>query len=430
MKTYKVRETAITVSLVLSGLAILYILATARLVMEDARNSLREDMRVRVGMMAKRAGAAMFPREDLFSMHILVNTLLLDRTIAYAALCDRAGRIRSHSDPERIGDLDDSREGAAARGARTALMQSFKGRDGLDYTYFSEPILVAGRRVGTAALAVNSETIEPRLAPARHKLLGIFFAALAAMVLLLEMRALLRRERAAAALKSAMVHAVSHEFNNALTVIDAALFMLEESEPKKGDASRAELYEAVDYERGMLRRMIKNILNEARMEAGKFRIDKKPLALRDLVRNSVTAVGELLRRKKIAFSTDMPKEPVMVDADHEAMALVVANLVGNALKYTPEGGRISVKLQHDAAAGRVLFLIENSGPGIAAADLKRLQEEFFRAESGKGAAEGFGLGLKVCSDMLQLHGSSLLAESEPGRYARFSFALPSSARPA
>ena len=425
MKITRFRELAINFSLVFSALGFLLILGTADLILKDARNSVFKDMRLRAEISSRRAGTAMFPKEDLFSLHFLVNTLMLDKVIKYALVADSAGRIRSHSNPDKIGSLDESREGVAARNSGVPMMQNFRRADGLDYVYFSEPILVGNRRLGTVAVAINSETIKYRLADTTHSLLLIFLAALGAMGLLFEIRSLIRKEQKSAALKSAMVHTVSHEFNNALTVIDAAIFMLEESEPEKSDASRAGLYRTLDNQRDSLKRYVKNILNEARMEAGRFKIEKKPLALRDLVASLVSAMEELMRRKKISFSLDMAKGPGLVDADHEALALVLSNLIGNAVKYTPEGGRISVSLAPDAQkAGHISFCIENSGRGIAAADIEKIKTEFFRTGEGQAAAEGFGLGLKICNDMLLLHGSSLEVKSEPGKNACFCFSLP------
>ena len=132
-----------------------------------------------------------------------------------------------------------------------------------------------------------------------------------------------------------------------------------------------------------------------------------------------------MRKKNISFSLDMGKEPGVVDADHEALALVISNLIGNAVKYTPEGGRIAVRLAPDTnKPGHINFRIENSGHGIAAADIEKIKTEFFRTGEGQAAAEGFGLGLKICNDMLLLHGSSLEVKSEPGKNVCFYFSLP------
>lgn len=423
MKTNRYREIVLNVSLGFSALVFLVILGTAGLILDSARNSIFEDMRLRAGIFARRAGMSMFPKEDMFSLHFLVNTMVLDKVIKYGLVSDQAGRIRSHSDPDKIGGIDESPEGRTARNSEVPLQQVFKGTDGLKYFYFSEPVMVGERRLGTVAVAVNSETMRHRLADTTRKLLLILLAALVAGGLLLVIRSLMRKERKASELKSAMVRMVSHEFNNALTVIDAVIFLLEETEPEKADPSRGDLYRTLAYERKSLKSYVKNILNEARMDAGRFKIEKKPLALCDLAAASVSVMEELMRRKKISFTLDMTKEPFLVNADQEALALVFSNLVGNAVKYTPENGRIAIRLAPEKA-GHITFRIENSGRGISEEDLKRLKTEFFRTGEGQSAAEGFGLGLKICNDMLLLHGSSLEVKSEYGKNACFYFSLP------
>jgi len=181
MNPKRLRALSLNFSIGFSALVFLVILGTAGLILEGARNSILEDVRVRTGIFSRRAGTALFPKEDLFSLHFLVNTLMLDRVVKYGVVSDLSGRIRSHSDPEKIGDRDESREGAAARNSRAPLMQAFKGADGLDYFYFSEPITVGNRRFGTAAVAINSETMKYRLDPTTQKLLLIFLAALGAL---------------------------------------------------------------------------------------------------------------------------------------------------------------------------------------------------------------------------------------------------------
>lgn len=423
MKTVKLGETAVNVSIFFSALVFLLILGAARLMLSDARKSVFEDTRLRAEISSRLAGKALFPKKDLFSLHFLINNLALDKVIKYAVISDQSGIILSHSDPDKIGGKDLSPEGVAARNSGVPLMQSFKGAGGPEYFYFSEPVTVGKRRLGTVAVAINSETMKPRLAATTHKLAIIFLAALGAMGLLLQIRSLLRREQRSAAVRSAMVHTVSHEFNNALTVIDATIFLLEETEPGKNDEKRAGLYRTLSFERKSLKSYVKNILNEARMEAGRFKIEKKPLALSDLVAGSVSVMEELMRRKKISFSLDLTEEPFVVNADQEAMALVLSNLVGNAVKYTPESGRIAVRLAAEKA-GHITFHIENSGRGIAAEDIEKIKTEFFRTGEGQAAAEGFGLGLKICNDMLLLHGSALEIKSELGKSVCFCFSLP------
>jgi len=273
---------------------------------------------------------------------------------------------------------------------------------------------------------MDTVTVNAALADTREKLLIILFAALLALLLLAEIRVLILRQQEAARLKSDMVHTVSHEFNNALTAIDACVFLLEESEPAGADDSRARTYKILSSARKSLRLYVKNILNEARMESGKFKIDKKPVNLVDLVEESITAMDELIRQKKLTVALDLPRDcRLLVSADQEAMALVISNLIGNAVKYTPAGGRIGVKLTIGGdLPPSVSFQVDDTGPGISAGDIERITSGFYRTGSGRAIAAGFGLGLKISNEMLLLHASMLEVASEPGKGSCFYFSLP------
>lgn len=239
-----------------------------------------------------------------------------------------------------------------------------------------------------------------------------------------EIKVVLARERSVAKLKSAMIHTVSHEFNNALTGLSAGLYLLRETDPAAGEATRDNIYMAMDASQHKLGLYVKNILNEARMEEGRFKIEKQPVALRELAGEAVESVGELLRQKVVKLSLEMPQTPVLVSVDREALALVISNLVGNAVKYTKPGGEITVRIEPTGTTeGKVVFSVEDSGIGISLADLKKITAGFYRTEEGKEQAEGFGLGLKISNELLGLHGSRLEISSEKGKGSRFFFEL-------
>ena len=425
MKAGRIRRIIIQASLAGALGVTLVIAGAAHLILEDVRESIFEDTRVQAAIFAMRAGTVMAPREDKFFLHVLASTIVQNKIIRHALITDRAGRIVSHSDAEMIGNVDKSAEGRAARQARQPLQQDLRGPDGLERHYFSSPIVLGNRRLGTAALVIDSQTMEVRLAAVRHRLLLILLSALLALVLLAEILALTKKIDQASELKSSMVRTVSHEFNNALTVFDTGIYLLKDSEPDKDSPIRRELYSMIEDKRKSLGLYVKNLLNEARLEAGRFKPEKRPLALRDLVKNAVAAHEVPLRERKIVCSLDMPDAPVLVDADHEALALVVSNLIGNAVKYTPDGGRIEVRLTPEGNGdGKMTLSVENSGSGISESDQKRLSEEFFRTREGQAAASGFGLGLGICHEMLTLHGSRLEVRSEPGKNTCFYFSLP------
>ena len=429
MNIKQYRETIVNVILALSLVILLVIAGISGLILESARNAAFAAMAQRADMFAARAGAAVFPRTDPFALHFLVNTVMLDPTVGSAAVLRQDGTIRSHSDPEKIGDTDTGEQSEAARSARTPLKQEFRDAEGRDCYYFSSPILVGQRRLGTAVVVSTEDTLDELLGPTRQKLVFIFLAALAAIPVLLQLRYLLRAEQRAAAMKSAMMRTVSHEFNNAITVIDAAVFMLSETEPDKGNARRAAVYDTLKFETKSLGRYVKNILNEARMASGRFKLERKEIALRDLVAPAVYSMEGLMRQKNVTFRLDITGRPAPVLADQEAMSLVVSNLIGNAVKYVPPGGSVLVRLGPDKTApGNIRFYVQNSGRGIAPEDIKKLKQEFYRTEDAKVAASGFGLGLRISNEMLQLHGSELEISSETGKYSAFSFTLPAEER--
>ncbi len=248
-----------------------------------------------------------------------------------------------------------------------------------------------------------------------------FFAVVVALID--RLREMVYRERAASKLKSLMIHTVSHEFNNALTGLAAGLFLLKETDLSAGETPRREIYTAMQAAQRKLALYVKNILNEARLEEGRFKIERMPVLLRDLAADVAGSLAEMLRQKEIELDTELPTEPLLVNADSEAMALVISNLIGNAVKYTGSGGRITVRIGR-ASPGSVSFSVEDSGIGISPEDMERISSGFFRTEEGRARAGGFGLGLLITSELLALHGSRLQVQSEKGKGSRFFFELP------
>lgn len=312
----------------------------------------------------------------------------------------------------------------------------------LDVFYFV-PILIVtwhgGRRwgLGFAAAGVltwlaDERVFSPNFAQTYHIVLWnalvrlAFFSTIAA--LMSEIKDLIARERAVSKLKSAMIHTVSHEFNNALTGLSTALFLLKETDCATEEEMRKTLYNSMEASQHKLLMYVKNILNEARMQEGKFKIEKHPVALRDLARGAAEYLAEVLRQKEIELRMELPEKTLVVNADREALALVISNLLSNAAKYTRNGGRITVRVEH-SGADAVVFSVEDTGIGISLEDLNKLTTGFYRTEEGRGQADGFGLGLRIANDLLELHGSRLEINSERGKGSRFFFQLPLYAAP-
>jgi two-component system phosphate regulon sensor histidine kinase PhoR len=238
-------------------------------------------------------------------------------------------------------------------------------------------------------------------------------------------RRMLRRERENSRLKSDMVSMVSHEFNNSLITINLLSSLLQEHEGESFAGERRKLYEMLDNTSSNLAQTIKNFLNKARLEAGKFVLDIQPTELRKIVMGVVDTVRPLCDAKNISLTVNFPEGVIPVKCDPDAIALVVNNLIGNAIKYTPQNGRVTVRVAPKAGvSGQVLISVADTGIGVEKKDLTAIFTGFYRSDSGKHSAKGFGLGLKVAQDLLKAHGSRVLLESDPGKGSKFSFELP------
>ncbi|HNW43946.1 MAG TPA: HAMP domain-containing sensor histidine kinase [Elusimicrobiales bacterium] len=273
--------------------------------------------------------------------------------------------------------------------------------------------------------ALGARNYAHPLIPYWNALVGFVFFVVS-VVLLNRVKTLLSIEKAQSKLKSSMLHTVSHEFNNSLTVMSTGIFLLKETEPAPADETRARLLATLENTQSQLSLYVKNILNEARMEDGRFKLDKKPLAMRELAADCAASVRDLVKQKSISLEVKMPEHPVFVSADKEALALVVSNLLGNAIKYTPARGRIAVEIapSGEQPPKRIIFSVEDTGIGISLADLKKITAGFYRTEEGRSTADGFGLGLKIANELLVLHGSRLEISSEKGKGTSFFFELP------
>jgi signal transduction histidine kinase len=252
------------------------------------------------------------------------------------------------------------------------------------------------------------------------------------VLLLARIKQLVAREKRASALKSQLVRIVSHEFNNALISSYAGLYLLKKAEPEPPSGARARYYEMLDATNEKLKLYVKNILNEARMEDGRFKVDKVELDLRGVVDEVTGSMADVLKQRDQTLVWEGSPAPVMVCADREALALVVGNLLGNAVKYTPQNGRITVRLSLSGEPpGKARLEVKDTGPGISFEDIKKITAGFYRTAEGRATAEGFGLGLRISNELLALHESRLEIASEMGRGSTFAFelaALPASGR--
>lgn len=227
------------------------------------------------------------------------------------------------------------------------------------------------------------------------------------------------RERESSRLKSQLVSGVSHEFNNALTVIHTAHVLLQENDKSPADAPWHEMLAA---NIGALSAMATNLLNLGRLESGKFHLETQRVELAPLLKTTFERLSVIGRRKKLALTLDLPADLPAVSGDPDALPLVVANLLTNAFKYTPEAGAVTLAARA-LPGGAVEVSVRDTGIGVAPADRQKIFSGYYRTEQGKKTAKGFGVGLALSRMILEAHGAELGLESEPGKGSRFFFVL-------
>jgi signal transduction histidine kinase/ActR/RegA family two-component response regulator len=260
---------------------------------------------------------------------------------------------------------------------------------------------------------------------------GVTLMALMMSALVQERLALLERERAAhakaeAALRSsdAFLAMLSHELRNPLSAIAAAGATLEQrGMPADWNARAAQI---IRRQTALLKRLIDDLLDVAKITGGKLGLVRRPLDLADLVKSSVESLADSGAGLP---SIDLELGRVCVDADPERLQQVIANLLGNAIKFTPSDGHVRVRtFAEDRDA---VLSVEDSGAGIAPDLLPRVFELFQQGPQGRDRASGgLGVGLALVRRIVEMHGGSVEARSDgEGRGSVFTVRLPSTSAP-
>ncbi|HSD49163.1 MAG TPA: ATP-binding protein [Actinomycetota bacterium] len=222
-------------------------------------------------------------------------------------------------------------------------------------------------------------------------------------------------ERASEA-KSVFLASMSHELRTPLHALLLAADILRDPAFAVTEERARELSETIATSGRHLLGLIDDLLELSRIEAGRFEVRLQPTALNHLLMECRQATAPLASRKRIAF--DVPQtENVWVEADPLRARQAIINLLANAVKFTPPGGRVWVEV--DRSDETVTIAVCDTGRGIAPEDLERIFRPFEQA----GYAHGVGLGLAISSSIARIHGAPLEVRSEPGRGSRFEMTL-------
>ncbi|HKJ91894.1 MAG TPA: PAS domain-containing sensor histidine kinase, partial [Longimicrobiales bacterium] len=227
--------------------------------------------------------------------------------------------------------------------------------------------------------------------------------------------------RQAVAARDEVMAVVSHDLGNPLSAIFVGTRLLKRQlESGTADAKGVRQVEDIRRAASQMERLIGDLLEIHRIEAGRLEVELAPHTLGALLGDVCRSIEPLAAEKSIRLDCGRAaKSAARVHADPERLVQVLSNLLGNAIKYTPEGGVVSVRVAEDDDACTVSVL--DTGPGIAPQDLPHVFDRFW--QSRKKSGPGVGLGLAIAKGIVEAHGGEIRAENRPDQGAAFHFTL-------
>lgn len=217
------------------------------------------------------------------------------------------------------------------------------------------------------------------------------------------------------------LQAVAHEIKTPLTAIHASSQLI--TEPAVPEWKKEEIAQRIHKEAGRLSVVVTTFLDVERISAGMLRLQKRPIDLSPLVIDAIERARLLALKKNIAIQQDL--KPETIAGDGELLQFAIYNLLVNAVKYSPDGSEIRVRLRSDGQAA--CLTVADQGCGIEPAEQRRIFERFYRTEQHRGDATGSGVGLALVKEIVTQHGGKIEVESRPGQGSTFSVFLPQEA---
>ena len=221
-------------------------------------------------------------------------------------------------------------------------------------------------------------------------------------------------------------HTLSHELKTPLTSAREFISIVMDGLAGKVTETQFDYLRIAKESCNQLRVCLNDLLDTTRLETGKLRIELKAVPLGNLVQQVVTMMSPVATTKKIRLSKNVQSGLPTVLLDENRIMQVLTNLLNNALKFTPEGGKISLKVcEASGRPGHLQVSVSDTGRGIPKDQLDRIFDRLFQVKLGDAATEkGIGLGLYICRELVELHGGRIWVKSELEAGSTFTFELP------
>ena len=226
-------------------------------------------------------------------------------------------------------------------------------------------------------------------------------------------------------MKSNFISNVSHELRTPVTVLRTYIDTIYNHSDEFDEQTNKEFFEVINKEAARLQKMVNDILDFSRLEAGNVKVEKELTDIVPMIESEIKSMQILAEEKHITFSLikepDLPKIPINADSIERALN----NLLSNAIKYSPENGRIKVRAEIARDPQYVEVSVEDQGCGISEEHQKKIFERFYRVENDTHTVKGTGLGLHLVKITIEKHHKGeVFVKSKPGEGSTFGFRLP------
>lgn len=228
--------------------------------------------------------------------------------------------------------------------------------------------------------------------------------------------------KAALTTREELMAIVSHDLRNPIGAISSCAAMLLDEHTSHGLSSDAKAWIAfIKRNADAALRLVSDLLDMERMSNGRLLLQQEQCDLRDLVMETIRTFSATAAAKSVLLRAMPAKSPVSVTCDRDRLAQVLANVIGNAVKYTQEGGYVNVQMSGDDQE-YAQVAVSDSGPGISAEKIERIFERF--SQIGTKDRHGLGLGLYISKMITEAHGGTLRVESAVGKGSTFTLSIP------
>ncbi|WP_248064301.1 ATP-binding protein [Paenibacillus silvae] len=225
-------------------------------------------------------------------------------------------------------------------------------------------------------------------------------------------------------IRTALLDSVSHELRTPLTAIIGSATGLIENDHLFTAEDRKELTSNIRDGALRMNRLVTNLLGMVRLESGMLQLNRKWCDAGDMISIVLAKIKEFSPQREV--TVQLPEEPVFFYGDEVLLEQVLVNVVSNAIKYSPEGSKVTLQVSDDINGGSIVFIVDDQGVGIAEAERHKIFDKFYRSPSTQHIT-GTGLGLAICKGIVEVHGGTIQAGTNPDGGTRIRIDLPAGA---